>query len=150
VTVFVDSSGLVKLYVPEAQHETVVAISEAIVISVVARVEVPSALWRKQRIGELTADDAGVLSAAFAADLAGDDDAPARFASIGLVDDVLDEAVAAVSRHGLRAYDGIQLASAIVARRAVADLDAFVAFDLALRRAAAAEGFAVRPSAVDR
>ncbi len=118
--------------------------------ALLARVEVPSALWRKQRIGELAAHDARVLCAAFAADLAGDDEAPPRFVSVALVEDVLDEAVAAVSRHRLRAYDGVQLASAMVARRAVADLNTFAAFDIALRGAASSEGFSVSPSVVDR
>lgn len=150
MTVFADSSALVKLYVAEADHEVVREIAEPIVISVLAEVEVPAALWRKQRIGEISASDAGLLCAAFAADLIGDDLPAPRFAVVRVGDDVVTASAEAVARHPLRAYDAVQLASALLVRRAIDDLNGFVAFDVGLRSAAAAEGLALVPEVLLR
>ncbi len=61
---------------------------------------------------------------------------------IGVTDDVLDEAARCAARHPLRAYDAVQLASAIAARRAEPGVTAFACFDERLTAAALAEGFA--------
>ena len=140
MTVFVDSSALVKLYVAEGHHASVRRISDPMVVSALARVEVPAALWRKYRTGDIAAADAAVLSAEFASDLVGDGLPAPRFAIVSVTDEVLTEAVEAVARHSLRAYDSVQLGSALVVRRALGALDGFVAFDIALRAAASAEG----------
>ncbi len=47
MSVFADSSALVKLYADESDHELVRRI-DVLIVSQVARVEVPAALWRKQ------------------------------------------------------------------------------------------------------
>ncbi len=65
-------------------------------------------------------------------------------------DDVVTGATEAVARHPLRAYDALQLASALVVRRTLDGLDGFVAFDTGLRAAAAAEGLVVLPEATNR
>lgn len=150
MTVFADSSALVKLYVAEAHHEAVREIIEPIVISVLAELEVPAAIWRKHRLGEIGAADAGLLCAEFAADVAGDDLPAPRFAVVCAGDEVVIGAIEAVARHPLRAYDAVQLASALVVRRALDGLDGFVAFDVALRSAAAVEGLALVPEVFDR
>jgi predicted nucleic acid-binding protein len=59
--------------------------------------------------------------------------------------DVLDTAVTLCGVHGLRAYDAIQLASAVRARAVDATLTELVTYDVSLHRAAAAEGFLVNP-----
>jgi hypothetical protein len=107
------------------------------VVSGVARVEVPAALWRKHRLDELSAEDAAVLLAAFEADWLGG----AAFAVVGVRDDILDTAAHAVAIHPLRSFDAIQLASALTARSADPDLTEFACFDARLAAAAAAEGF---------
>jgi hypothetical protein len=56
---------------------------------------------------------------------------------------VLDTAVSFCAIHSLRAYDAVQLASAVRARAADPTLSALLTYDVALHRAAAAEGFAV-------
>ena len=53
--VFADSSALVKLYADEPGHEQVRQPMH-LVVAQLARVEVPSAIWRKQRLGELDPD----------------------------------------------------------------------------------------------
>lgn len=144
MSTFADASALVKLYADEAGAEAVRAVA-VLVVSRVSRVEVPAALWRKTRIGQLEADAARVLVADFEADLFGTADESPRFASVGLVDEVLDQAARLVAVHGLRAYDGVQLACALAARRADPHCLEFAAFDGSLRTAAAAEGFDLVP-----
>ena len=62
---------------------------------------------------------------------------------MALTPPVLEEAARLVGAHGLRAYDGVQLASAGAAREAAAGDLAFVAFDTRLREAATREGLEV-------
>lgn len=57
--VFADSSALVKLYADELGVDVVRAVP-SLIISQLARVEVPAALWRKHRLGELSAADTSV------------------------------------------------------------------------------------------
>jgi uncharacterized protein len=143
LTLFVDSSAVVKLYVPERHHETVRARRDLMLLASLTRVEVASALWRKQRLGELDAADVVTLTAAFEADLG---EPTGRFGVVSLAPPVLAGAVEMVARHGLRAYDAVQLATASVARDAIGELEAFAAFDHDLRRAARAESFTLVPA----
>ncbi len=145
MTAFADSSALVKLYVDETGHEIVRAFP-TLVISALARVEVVAAIWRKQRIDELTVEDAGLLTAAFEFDYYGDDDVMPRFLVIDVVDDVLDQAALVAARHGLRAYDAVQLATALSAQSEVPEIDTMLAFDVQLRRAATVEGLTLAPT----
>lgn len=142
---FADSSALVKLYADEDGSEEVRALA-AVVVAQLCRVEVPAALWRKQRLGELDAADAQVLTADFEADYHGDADAGPRFAVLAATIDVLDDAARLCAAHGLRAYDSVQLASALGARAADPQCSHLASFDRPLRRAAAAEGFALLPA----
>jgi predicted nucleic acid-binding protein len=115
-------------------------------ISALARVEVPAALWRKQRMGELTAPVAATLAARFAHDYAGGGPRAARFAIVPANASVLDAAAQIVAGTGLRAYDSVQLAAAIAARGADPHIDAFACFDVDLRRAASVHGFVLLPA----
>jgi predicted nucleic acid-binding protein len=137
--VFADSSALVKLYADEQESDDVRKLSP-LVVSQMARVEVPAALWRKHRIGEIAATDVAVLVADFEADYFGDIDAPPRFSVIAVTATLVDAAAHLVGVHRLRAYDAIQLASALAVADAVPDGVDFLAYDYALRAAAAAEG----------
>jgi uncharacterized protein len=119
---------------------------EPLVASLVARVEVPAAIWRKGRLGAPDGDDAAVLVAAFEADWFGTGAEPPRFAVVGLPPAVLDRAADLVARRALRAYDAVQLASALAARDADPDCGRFTCFDEDLRAAAAAEGFSLTPA----
>ena len=128
-----------KLYADEPGADAVRGLPLA-VVSTLARVEVPSALWRKHRLGELSHEDAAVLVQAFERDWLGAEAEPV-LVRIGVTDDVLDEAARCAARHPLRAYDAVQLASAIAARRAEPGVTAFACFDERLTAAAVAEGF---------
>jgi uncharacterized protein len=147
LTVFADSSALVKLYVAEVGHEAVRAIVDPIVIANLARVEVPAAFWGKTRTGELDVDDAALLVSAFEHDYHGDEEADSIFAVVSHNEPTLIDAARHAARHRLRAYDAVQLACAIAARRADPSIEAFAVFDKSLRNAAIAEGFAIVSSA---
>ena len=104
MTVFADSSALVKLYADEPGHERVRELS-TLVVSQLARVEVPSAIWRKQRLGELDAGAARLLTSAFEADWSGTEEERPRFSVVTPTVAVLEGAARLCAVHGLRAYD---------------------------------------------
>src|SRR5690606_27691781 len=60
MSVFADSSAVVKLYADESGSTDIRSL-EAMYVSQLCRVEVPSALWRKSRLGELAAENARIL-----------------------------------------------------------------------------------------
>jgi len=140
VTVFADSSALVKLYADEVDHRLIRQI-ETLVISQLARVEVPAALWRKHRMGEIAPAQAQTLCADFEADYFGADAAPPRFAAVLASQAVLDRSARLCAVHGLRAYDAVQLGCALSARDAEPSCSTFATFDGDLADAAVAEGF---------
>ena len=142
--VFADSSALVKLYADEADAELVRSLFP-MVVSQLARVEVPAALWRKHRTGELSAADAALLVEAFEADYFGTEDEAERFLVLAVSTTILDSAAQLAGIHGLRAYDAVQLASACSTRVEVPDGVQFAAFDDGLRSAAAREGLRLVP-----
>jgi predicted nucleic acid-binding protein len=149
VTTFCDASAIVKQYVPEPGAETMTALDGRLIVSDLSAVEVPSAIWRKQRMGELAPEDASVLLAAFGHDLCGGTYEAPRYAAVSLGSEVLRRAADLLPRHELRPSDAIQLASAIVARGSLEFCDTFATFDRRLGIAAAAEGFSVIPSETD-
>jgi len=138
VSAFADASAVVKRYADEPGSELVQGDGE-LVVSDLTRVEAASALWRKHRLGELGAGRASAAVDALA------DDCESVFAVVALGPLVLDEAMRVVGRHPLRAGDAIQLASAVLARRADPECDTLICFDGRLRDAAAVEGFALLP-----
>ncbi len=138
MTVFADSSALVKLYADEDGCADVRRV-KLFVVSALARVEVPAAIWRKQRASRLSAGDAAVLTQAFEADW-GDPKGP--FIAVALTTAVLEAAAGLARSHGLRAYDAVQLAAALAARAADPGVDRMLCFDAGLSEAAAREGFA--------
>ena len=138
MTVFLDSSALVKRYADEPGSDVVQALSGPVVASDLASVEVPAALWRKHRAGHISAADAQILCRCFLADIS-----PSSVASdavlIEVSTDILRAAIDLVARHPLRAYDAVQLASALATARLVGRCP-FGCFDEQLNDAAAAEG----------
>lgn len=140
MTAFADSSAIAKLYLFEAGSEAIKSLAGPLVVCELTRVEVQSALWRKKRTGELSAPDAVILAREFAADWF--TAAPAdRFTIIGIAPSILEEACRLVTGHSLRAYDAVQLSTALAARRAHPECDEFACFDARLSTAAAAQGF---------
>jgi predicted nucleic acid-binding protein len=134
----------VKRYADETGHAVVRGRAD-LVVSRLARVEVPAALWRKRRLGELSAEDTALLCDEFEWEWAVGAQGSGTFHIVDLTDDVLETAVRSLPRHALRAYDAVQLASAMLARAADAALIEFACFDVELREAARGERFALLP-----
>jgi uncharacterized protein len=145
MTIFADTSALVKLYADEVDCELIRSTPDQFVVSELSRVEVPSALWRKSRMDELSTEDAALLAADFEFDWYGDREAAPRFAVVAS-GPVLHDAARLVAVHGLRAYDAVQLASANACRRVLPECNTFAAFDRSLRNAAAAEAWQLLPA----
>jgi uncharacterized protein len=136
----------VKLYADEPGYRPIRAL-EMLVVSAIARVEVPSALWRKARTGELEDAAAGILISAFELDFHGDPDSHPRFTIVALTEPVLTRAAREAARHALRAYDAVELASALAVREIDPRCSHFACFDADLRRAASRAGFVLSPEA---
>lgn len=134
-----DASALVKRYLLESGSDLIDRV-DGWVTSSLSAVEVSGAIWRRVRMRELAPQDAAVLAAQAAADL--------QSGSLTAVvvpphDDVLTHARQLTATDGLRAYDAVQLATAITAREAYPDLAQFACFDEQLCASAAAHGFAL-------
>ena len=138
-----------KLYADEDGHEMVRQL-EVLVVSHLARVEVPAALWRKQRLGELEAEDAQVLTSEFEADWFCTGEEPPRFAAVVLASKLLDQAAQLCASHRLARTTPCTYRVPSPARSADESWRSFAAFDEPLRAAAAAEGFDLVPARTER
>jgi uncharacterized protein len=133
---FLDSSALVKRYVREIGTDAVARLfggRSKLAASALARVEVTSALFRRARAGDLGVEEARAHAARVAVDL-GD---------LYVVEPrgtVLELASELVERWPLRAYDAVQLGSAIRLARAGGTAVTFVCADRGLVAAAKGEG----------
>lgn len=135
---YFDASALAKRYVDEPHGDRVRRLlGEGLpATSRFSQIEVTSALARRCREGVISAADCDRAIAAVAAD----------FAALNVVELVPEVAALAgrlLVRHGLRAGDALQLASALfLARRAGGRIE-YVAFDQRLAEAAVQEGLAL-------
>lgn len=113
--VFADSSALVKLYVEEAGSAAIRRSERRarFFVSSLARVEVPAALWDKARARLMDTTDARLLTNAFEVDWYGGADTEPRFPLVAASSAVVAEAARLCAVHNLRAFDAVQLASAL-------------------------------------
>lgn len=139
---FADSSALVKLYADEPGDRAVRALGQ-IVVAQLARVEVPSALWRKRRMGDLDAKQVALLVTQFENDWFGVEDIPRRFEVVRMTTLIVEDAARLTGTYRLRAYDAVQLATARAVRTADPSIIQFAVFDKTLREAAAVDGFTI-------
>ena len=136
---YVDTSALIKIYVAEEGTDTVQeAVSRASVVAAsrVAYVEARAALaraCRESRIGERDLRQS-------VAEL---DEDWKRFLVVEVSDDLVQRAGDLAEEYALRAYDALQLASALILKRRVDSSVFFLAFDQALTQAAQSAGLAV-------
>jgi predicted nucleic acid-binding protein len=107
-------------------------------VSVLALIEVRSAIRRRQRTGDISTVDAELAIAALVNE-------SRRVIEQPITAVVVQHASALVDRQDLRALDSLQLASALVARGSLQENDRiqFIASDQKLLSAAKAEGFDV-------
>jgi len=135
VILYLDTSSLVKLYVPEPDADmikTLVAEAASVVTSRITCPEFYSAATRRLNSKEITRKNYELLCAAFSAD----------WQQMYALDFDEIEAGKLVCKHGLRGADAIHLASATQLVRCDASLDiVFSSADRKLNEAAEKEGF---------
>ncbi|MEW6322061.1 MAG: type II toxin-antitoxin system VapC family toxin [Acidobacteriota bacterium] len=135
MTLYLDTSSLVKLYVAEPGTDDVrrlVDDAAVVATSLIAYVEMRAALARRRREKALTARDYSTVRRAF------DQDWPA-YVAIEVSAPLCREAGDLAERYRLRGYDSIHLAAyAEVVRRAGSAHTRFSSFDRGLTRAARA------------
>jgi predicted nucleic acid-binding protein len=133
---FLDASALVKRYVREPGTDTIASLfrrARAIAVSRLSMAEVPAALARRARRRDLDDGRARAAALRFESDLA-------DFGVVEVRPRVLAQAAELVWTADLRAYDAVQLASAVELSRQGATPVTFVAADAVLLRAAASQG----------
>lgn len=141
--VFADSSALLKLYSDEQGSDAIRDQEGAtpFVVSGLARADVPAALWRKARMGEIDPTDARLLTTDFEVDWYGTGAEDERFGLMPVSAALLSDAARLCEIHPLRASDAVQLASALAL--GPGEPAGFACFDRRLAAAAQAEGLAV-------
>ena len=133
---FLDASALVKAYIHEPGSKWVRQLLRArgarAFISPLSGAEVLAAIARKERLGDLDRATQERVAAAFRKDYR------QRFAHTTLTGSIIEEAMGLVLAHPLRAYDAVQLASALLLLTASPRLRpfSFVSADSALLRVA--------------
>ena len=143
---YLDASALVKRYVAEAGSPFVTRLtdpsaSNEVWIASIGTVELMAALYRRVNTGMLTPSSAWSAEQAFRGDL------HRIFDSIDLNPSILARGMGLAKLHLLRAYDAVQLATAIelqIQRRNLnLALPIFLCADQALNQGALAEGLLV-------
>ena len=140
---YLDTSALVKLYVREPGTERLLALAtrsseNRLAILALARIELRSAIRRRERNGEIPPLIATQLLEAFKRHVEG------RFLIQTVSDFLLDVASVLVDRYALRAFDAVQLAGYMVLKgSAGTDLPIFVCSDQELLMVAKREAIPI-------
>lgn len=133
MTLYLDTSSVVKLYVTEAGSEVVrqlVGNATVVATSVVAYAETRAALARLRREGMLTASRLTATKREF-------DEQWPTYLTLAVTDSLCRVAGELAEKYSLRGFDSIHLASfAEVSRRAATDDTRFSSFDDRLNQAA--------------
>ena len=136
---YLDTSSLVKIYVPEIETAAVqrlVDAAEVIASSSLAYVEARAAFARKRRERDLSARDYRDLVQDFDHDWD-------KYLIVDVSDAVIKLAGRLAEKHALRAYDAVHLASAVTVRKEGDRPVSFSCFDARLLRAARREGLRI-------
>jgi uncharacterized protein len=149
---FFDTSALVKRHVREAgsawvRSLTRTSAAHTIILARITAVEVFAAITRRQRSDSLSPGQAGAMLGHFRRHLKG------RYHAVELTPPLTADAMLMARKHGLRAYDAVQLASFREVDRyyRVRNLRpvTLISSDLDLNSAASAEGLAVEDPNTD-
>lgn len=138
---YLDSSALAKRYLAEegsADVERLVTRAERAGSSILARVEVSAALARASRQELLGEPAAARLRLLFAKHWM-------SLLRLGLLETTVERAEELAWHHGLRGYDAVHLASALMWRESVGESPILATFDRMLWEAARQEQFDVWP-----
>jgi predicted nucleic acid-binding protein len=142
---FLDTSALVKRYVPEIGSEWILSITDPatnsdLVISHITWVEVHSAFARRLRDGSLSAERFDLIVQKVREDFENE------YRVIDIDQTLIETAAELVMQHPLRAYDSVQLASALRFQSTLVSVPetqlVFVSADNRLLNIAQSEGMA--------
>lgn len=142
-SIFLDTSALVKLYVREVGTDEMMDLAsdpgtDALILLSLSRVELRSAVRRRERLGEIASEGAARILSSFASACSD------RFLVQPTTEIILEESLALIDRHGLRAYDAVQLAGYLAFVKSSPSGDSlFVSSDENLLEAARGEGIDV-------
>ncbi|MGD8794679.1 MAG: type II toxin-antitoxin system VapC family toxin [Anaerolineae bacterium] len=139
---YLDASALVKRYVAEAgSAEVSAAISQAMATgtALISRAEVAAALAKAVRVSALTREEAIAALQVFRNDWA-------DLVRIQVTEMVVARADALAWDHGLRGYDAVQLAAALVWQDALGEQVTLATFDQDLWSAAGSAGLQAYPA----
>ena len=142
--VYLDASALVKRYVAEAgsaEVESLIAEARAIGTAVVSRAEVAAALAGAARVGLITREAAMKALEAFNADWE-------HLIRLQLGEPLAARAATLAWEHGLRGYDAVHLAAALVWRETLGESVTVASYDRELWRGAQASGLSSWPAAM--
>jgi predicted nucleic acid-binding protein len=144
VIVYLDASVLVKRYVAESgsrEVEVLISSVEATATAIVSRAEVAAAFAKATRVGLLTRDAAARALEAFNADWE-------HLIRLQIGEPLVARAAALAWEHGLRGYDAVHLAAALMWREALGESVTVATYDRELWRGAHASGLAPWPSSM--
>lgn len=136
---YLDTSALVKLYVSEDGSDIVRQAVEAagrVATSRVAYAETRAALAMAARLGRITEEDRSVAAAVFRSEWY-------LFSVVNVTQPLVELAAELAEAKALRGFDAIHLASSILLLQRTRDKVRFMAWDMALARAASDMGLTV-------
>jgi uncharacterized protein len=142
---FLDSSAVVKRYVSEVGSSSMISLTDPraghdLHLAEITIAEVTSAIVRRQRAGDFTAEESAEALACFR------EDCRIQYGLVAISSDVIARAGELAERHFLRGYDAVQLGAALELwhRVRAAQMDfTFVCADGTLNTAAQQEGLSV-------
>jgi predicted nucleic acid-binding protein len=144
VIAYLDASALVKRYVAEAGSAEVQALiqeAQATGTAVLSRAEVSAALAKAARVGLVTRDAALKALEAFTSDWE-------HLIRLQFSEPLAARAAALAWEHGLRGYDAVHLATALVWRETLGETVTVATYDRELWRGAQASGLSPWPAAM--
>lgn len=142
--VYLDASALVKRYVVEAESAQVVALIEGARMTgtaVLCRAEVAAALAKAVRVGLVSRDSAVKSLGEFNADWE-------YLARLQIGEPLAARAATLAWEHGLRGYDALHLATALVWRETLGEAVTMATYDRELWRGAREAGLSPWPAAL--
>lgn len=142
--VYLDASALVKRYVAEAgsaEVEALIGEARATGTAVLSRAEVAAALAKATRVGLVTREAALRALEAFNADWE-------HLIRLQFGEPLAARAATLAWEHGLRGYDAVHLATALVWRETLGETVTVATFDRELWRGAQASGLSPWPAAM--
>jgi len=142
--VYLDASALVKRYVAEAgsaQVEALIGEAQATGTAVLSRAEVAAALAKAARVGLVTRESALKALQSFNVDWE-------HLIRLQFGEPLAARAATLAWEHGLRGYDAVHLATALVWRETLGETLTVATYDRELWRGAQASGLSTWPAAI--